>query len=77
MLDAITKALLRKYRGDLRRPRDVKREHALLQEFSGIGPVGAHIFLREIQLKRPDEFVLLGERDERIGRYKAAQPIRL
>src|SRR5438552_6253139 len=55
MLGDTAELLLDKYKGDLRKLRDaagreVKREHALLQEFSGIGPVGADIFLREVQL---------------------------
>ncbi|HYY23925.1 MAG TPA: hypothetical protein VE689_00460, partial [Candidatus Udaeobacter sp.] len=29
--------------------RNVKREQSLLQQFNGIGPVGADIFLREVQ----------------------------
>jgi hypothetical protein len=45
---------LRRWRGDLRRLRaeaggDVGRARALLIEFSGIGPTGADIFLREAQ----------------------------
>src|SRR6059058_12263 len=45
MLGDTAELLLNKYEGDLRKlrdaaGRDVKREHALLQEFSGIGPVG-------------------------------------
>lgn len=44
-----------KYRGDLRRLRDAadrdpERERSLLQEFPGIGAVGAAIFSREVQL---------------------------
>lgn len=55
MLGDTAKLVLDKYKGDLRKlrdeaRRDVKRERVLLQEFSGIGPVGADIFLREIQL---------------------------
>lgn len=46
--------ILEKYHGDLRRladeaGRDPKRLAELLQQFNGIGPVGADIFLREIQ----------------------------
>jgi endonuclease III len=46
--------LLDRYGGDLRRlaeaaGRDRERAHALLQEFTGIGPLGADIFLREVQ----------------------------
>ncbi|GAB3047371.1 HhH-GDP family DNA glycosylase [Sediminivirga luteola] len=45
--------LLDRYRGDLRRLRDQAGEpdgiHAALQEFPGIGPLGATIFCREAQ----------------------------
>jgi hypothetical protein len=46
--------VLDKYRGDLRRladasGHDVGRAQRLLQEFVGIGPTGADIFLREVQ----------------------------
>ncbi|MBB5914113.1 endonuclease III [Nocardia transvalensis] len=46
--------LLDKYHGDLRRlaaeaDRDPTRLADLLQQFKGIGPVGADIFLREVQ----------------------------
>lgn len=55
MLGDTATFLLDKYKGDLRNLREaagraVKREHALLQEFNGIGPVGADIFLREVQV---------------------------
>ena len=55
MLGTTASLVLEKYDGDLRQlrqaaGREVKREHALLQEFSGIGPIGADIFLREVQL---------------------------
>lgn len=51
--DAATLALER-YRGDLRQLHaknapDVSKISAALQEFHGIGPVGADIFLREVQ----------------------------
>src|SRR5262249_24753893 len=54
MLGDTAQLVLNKYDGDLRNlreaaDRNVKREHELLQEFSGIGPVGADIFLREVQ----------------------------
>lgn len=50
-----TALLLERYGGDLRRlredaGRDPQRERALLQEFKGIGEVGADIFCREAQL---------------------------
>ena len=46
--------LLDRYRGDLRRladeaGHDPRRTADLLQEFKGIGPTGAEIFLREVQ----------------------------
>jgi endonuclease III len=46
---------LARYGGDLRRlrheaDRDVSQEKALLMEFKGVGPLGADIFLREVQL---------------------------
>ena len=46
--------LIDRYDGDLRRladaaDRDRARANALLQEFTGIGPLGADIFLREVQ----------------------------
>jgi endonuclease III len=45
---------IRRWRGDLRRLHeeargDVTRLRELLMEFSGIGPTGADIFLREVQ----------------------------
>lgn len=47
--------VLDKYQGDLRKLREaadykVEEEKCLLMEFKGIGPVGADIFLREVQL---------------------------
>jgi len=47
-----------RYRGDLRRlvdaaDRQVPRARDLLQEFPGIGPTGADIFLREVQAVWP------------------------
>jgi endonuclease III len=54
MLGDTAKLLLDRYGGDLRKlreeaDRDVKAEHRLLQQFKGIGRVGADIFLREAQ----------------------------
>jgi endonuclease III len=54
MLGQTAQLLLDEYAGDLRKLREaanyeVAREHALLQAFKGIGPVGADIFLREVQ----------------------------
>src|SRR5687767_4540786 len=61
MLGDTATLLLDKYDGDLRKlreaaSRNVKREHELLQEFSGIGPVGADIFLREVQIVWDEAF---------------------
>jgi endonuclease III len=55
MLGDTAAFVIKKYKGDLRKlrdeaERDVKREHQLLQQFSGIGAVGADIFMREVQL---------------------------
>ncbi|MFW6050933.1 MAG: hypothetical protein ACODAU_07155 [Myxococcota bacterium] len=54
MLGDMAERACKEYGGDLRRlrdeaRRDPKRERELLQRFKGIGPVGADIFLREIQ----------------------------
>lgn len=54
MLGQTADLVLSEYGGDLRKlraaaGRDVERERELLQEFKGIGPVGADIFLREVQ----------------------------
>ena len=51
--------LLDHYGGDLRRlreraGRDAQEEHRLIQEFKGIGPVGADIFCRETQIAWPE-----------------------
>jgi endonuclease III len=51
-------AVLDRYGGDLRRlaeaaDRDVERAEKLLQEFTGIGPTGASVFLREVQAVWP------------------------
>jgi len=59
MLAATTELLLTRWHGDLRRlrdeaDRDPRRIHELLQEFKGIGPVGADIFLREAQVVWPE-----------------------
>lgn len=54
MLGHTARMVLDRYGGDLRRLRveadfDVAGEHRLLQQFKGIGKVGADIFLREVQ----------------------------
>ncbi len=70
MLGDTAALVLDKYRGDVRKLRDaagvdVKREHALLQEFSGIGPVGADIFLREAQAIWDEAFPYVDRRVRR------------
>jgi endonuclease III len=55
MLGRTVDTLRQRYRGDLRRLRaaadhDPAEERRLLQDFAGIGPVGASIFSREVQL---------------------------
>lgn len=54
MLGDTAEMLIERYDGDLRKlreeaRRDVATEHRLLQQFKGIGNVGADIFLREVQ----------------------------
>ncbi|HZD39941.1 MAG TPA: hypothetical protein VE131_04420 [Terriglobales bacterium] len=78
MLGNTSKLLLDKYDGDLRKlrreaQRDIKDEHHLLQQFSGVGEVGANIFRREVQLvwdenfPHADERVIRSARRLRIG----------
>ena len=55
MLGESSRMLLDRYQGDLRNlreaaGRDPQEERRLLEEFKGIGDVGADIFMREIQL---------------------------
>lgn len=57
-LDQLAQHVLERYGGDLRRLRiaagqDRGRARELLQEFVGIGPVGADVFLREAQVAWP------------------------
>jgi endonuclease III len=61
MLGDTAQKVLDHYGGDLRRLRDeadqdVEKEHRLLQEFKGIGEVGADIFLREVQAVWPEAY---------------------
>jgi hypothetical protein len=61
MLGQTVDILQRRYGGDLRRLRDVAdrdpaEERRLLQEFIGIGPVGASIFSREVQLVWDEQY---------------------
>ncbi|MBL1068733.1 endonuclease [Streptomyces sp. 7-21] len=46
--------LLDRYGGDLRKLRGARDLRAALQEFPGIGPAGAEIFLREVQAVWPE-----------------------
>jgi endonuclease III len=55
MLGESSRMLLDRYQGDLRNlreaaGRDPQEERRLLEEFKGIGDVGADIFMREVQL---------------------------
>jgi endonuclease III len=59
MLGEAAELLTDRWRGDLRRLHDeaagdVRQVKALLTTFPGIGPVGADIFLREVQATWPD-----------------------
>lgn len=59
MLGDAAVLLLERWRGDLRKLRDdadgdPKRIRGLLTEFAGMGPVGADIFLREVQAVWPE-----------------------
>lgn len=59
MLGESAGLLLDRYQGDLRRLRDraeqdPERERRLLQEFTGIGQVGAAVFAREVQAVWPE-----------------------
>ena len=58
-LELLSRRVLDVYGGDLRRLREAaerspQRERRLLQEFAGIGPVGAGVFLREAQAAWPE-----------------------
>lgn len=70
MLGKTAERVLQAYDGDLRKlraeaERHVPREHALLQQFSGIGPVGADIFLREAQGIWPEAYPYVDARVRR------------
>lgn len=67
MLADTTQLLLDRWNGDLRRLRrdagcDPDQERALLQEFKGIGPVGAEIFAREAQGTWGELYPTVGDR---------------
>jgi endonuclease III len=85
MLGKTAELVLDKYKGDLRKLREeakrqVRREHQLLQQFSGIGPVGADIFLREAQLVWDENYpyadrrVIQSARRLRLGTSAQALP---
>lgn len=67
MLAEAAELLLDRWHGDLRRlraeaGRDPKRIRELLNDFKGMGPVGADIFLREAQAVWPDITPYVDER---------------
>jgi hypothetical protein len=75
-LAGLAEAVLTRYGGDLRRlaeaaAGDVARVAGLLQEFPGIGPTGASVFLREVQAVWPWARPFLDDRArsgaERVG----------
>jgi endonuclease III len=76
MLGETVDTLLDTYGGDLRRLRDAAdrdpaEERRLLQDFSGIGEVGASIFSREVQLVWDEQYPFADDRTlesaERLG----------
>jgi len=65
--------LIDDYRGDLRRLRDkaggdAKRIPRLLQAFKGIGPMGAEIFCREVQLAWDELYPFVDRRALKVAR---------
>ena len=83
-LGELSGVVLEKYGGDLRRlagaaDNDVERAGALVQEFNGIGPTGAAVFLREVQAVWPwvrpylDDRARAGAR--RIGLPEDGEPL--
>lgn len=78
MLGEAATLLLERWRGDLRKLRDEaggdpERIRKLLTEFKGIGPVGADIFLREVQAVWPQVAPYLDGRVRR-GAEKVGLP---
>jgi endonuclease III len=72
MLATTTDLLLRRYGGDLRAlrveaGRDPDEERRLLQQFSGIGPVGAAIFSREVQAVWDEVYPFADQRALRVA----------
>jgi hypothetical protein len=83
ILEKSARVVRDRYRGDLRRlargaDQDVATAHRLLTELPGIGPSGADIFLREVQLVWPwvrpyiDDRVLAGAAILRLARSRSA-----
>lgn len=73
MLADTSRLLVDRWDGDLRRMRaeanrDPTRERELLQEFKGIGPVGADIFSREVQAVWPECYPTVDDRALRAAR---------
>jgi endonuclease III len=67
LLGRTAERLLNRYGGDLRLLRDeaeeqCSEERGLLQQFSGIGEVGADIFLREVQAVWPEAYPYVDRR---------------
>jgi endonuclease III len=72
MLGDTAEILLERYGGDLRQlrdeaNRDVDAEHRLLQQFKGVGKVGADIFLREVQSVWDEAYPYLDARVARVA----------
>lgn len=68
MLADTVETLLDRYDGDLRRlrdeaDRDPAAERELLQQFTGIGAVGAAVFAREVQSVWPEQYPFAGDRE--------------
>ncbi len=73
MLGELAQELLERYHGDLRNlreeaGREVEKERELLVQFKGIGPVGANIFLREVQLAWDEVYPFADDRVLRAAR---------
>lgn len=84
MLGQSTHLLNTRYDGDLRNLRKVadhelKTEMELLQEFKGVGEVGAKIFLREVQAVWPEVYPFVDDRAsksaESLGLPKSAETL--
>lgn len=78
LLPELARGVLSRYRGDLRHlaraaGEDIDRAAVLLQEFPGIGPIGAAVFLREVQAVWPWVRPFLDDRS-RAGARRVALP---